>query len=253
MKKVTSNTAINENIINMYSPDILQKYQINTEYNEKDYDKVISPNSMIRKTITFGKSKDRMKQISIYLKSKNQKIKNCSLYLFKRMIMITTHLTLIALFEILFFFHFVSKYEDNALIYLVNSFVSNIPNICNSLTLQEKALFTGYFNQYVNITNIEEQSIIAKDNRIIFNNGLDKTSWIYFSIIIGISFLLILIHIIGKIKVSLRKIIIDNVLMIIILGIFEYVFFTRIIMIYQNISLEELEVIIINSLNLCLV
>jgi hypothetical protein len=179
--------------------------------------------------------------------------KNMLIYLFKKIFTFTVHLSLICLFETFFFFSIVSVYENNAIIKIISKFFNKIPNICKNFTTNQKIDFTNFFNSFINITQIDNKANLSSHIRKKFNNTLLLNAWMYFLSIIIFIFILLLIKIYYKIKINFKKIIFENLIMILILAIYEYAFFKSIILLYQNISEGELIKIIINQFHFCLI
>lgn len=179
--------------------------------------------------------------------------KNFYRILLKKLIMFMTHLSLISIFEIFFFFSIVSIYENKAIIEIIAVFFSKITKKCDELNIIQKEEITYIFNALVNTTLINHNAYISKKHRLEFDNNLYKNAWLYFIIIFSIDLVLLIIKFFCKIKINLYKILIENLMMIIILGIYEYMFFKIIILPYQNISHNELLKIIINHFDSCLI
>lgn len=189
----------------------------------------------------------------IYYLNKLIPSKNIMIYVLKKLFMFMFHLTLISIFEIIFFFFIVSIFENKGIIGIINNFFNQVPGICNNMNFYQKEYFTNVFNSIVNTTVVNENSIIASTSRIIYNNKLFLNAWIYFLIIIGIDILLLIIKICYKIKINFKKIILENIAMIVILGIYEYLFFKSIILLYKNISQDELIKLIMEEFTNCLI
>jgi len=179
--------------------------------------------------------------------------KNILVYLQKKLFMFMIHLTLISIFEIIFFFSIVSTYENKAITSVIVGFLSSVPSYCNELNYQEKLNFSNIFNSLVNTTQIDNNSDYSAVKRKSFNNELFIDAWMYFLVIIGIDIFLFIVKYIYKIKINFRKIILDNFGMIIILAIYEYMFFKSIILLYENISQNELIKLMVNQFNTCLI
>jgi hypothetical protein len=174
-------------------------------------------------------------------------------YSLKKLIMFMFHLSLISIFEIIFFFSIVSTYENKAITEVIINFFNKVPSVCNSLSLPQKENFTEIFNSIVNITDINYNSFISSNKRKIFNHGLFVNAWMYFLIIIGIDLILLLIKCYCKIKINFKKIILENLVMISILALYEYMFFKSIILLYDNISKNELIKLMAGQFNTCLI
>lgn len=179
--------------------------------------------------------------------------KNILVCILKKLFMFMIHLTLISIFEIIFFFSIVSTYENKAITSVIVSFFNSVPSYCNELNYQEKFNFTNIFNLLVNTTQININSNYSADERKSFNNTLFVNAWMYFLVIIGIDIFLFIVKYIYKIKINLKKIILDNFGMIIILAIYEYMFFKSIILLYENISKNELIKLMVGQFNTCLI
>ncbi len=233
MNKISSNNSIN-NLYRQYSysESCIQYIKDNTS---NDLEIPLIKNPPIKENI------------------ENKKKSNKLFYLLKRFIMFMFHLSLISVFEIFFFFNIVSQYENNALTGLINDFTNKIPNSCLSLNNTQKVYFTKIFNNLVNITDIDIQSQNSYINRIEYNHKLVTLAWTYFGIICAINILLLAINYYFKLKIKLFKIIIDNIFMIIILGLYEFLFFKTIIIKYENTSDNELNKYIINQFDNCLI
>jgi len=145
------------------------------------------------------------------------------------------------MFELVFFFNYVTKFEDGALIGVFNSLTSSIINSCSSLNNQSKIFVDDIFKMFVNTTQVNENAINAYNSRIVVNNNLMTKAILYFIGVLSINILLISGNrcTINK-KINYKEIIIDNFIMISLLGIYEYIFFTNIVFKYLSISNDEI-------------
>jgi len=158
-----------------------------------------------------------------------------------KLILFFLHLFLISMFELVFFFNYVTKYEDSALIDVFNSLTNSVINKCSNLNNQTKIIIDDLFNIFVNTTKINLDALNAYNSRNIINQKLYINAILYFVGIASVNILLFLINIIYyKRRLNYKNILIDNLIMIIILGIYEYIFFTNIIFKYITITPEEL-------------
>ena len=160
------------------------------------------------------------------------------MYICKRLIMFMLHLGLISLFEIVFFFNIVSVYEDNALINLISTFTQNIPGACTSLNMTDKEIFTYVFRSFVNINQINNNAQNAYETRHKYNSKLVLIAWMYFLGVVLVNFILLICKFFLKFKINLMRIIFDNLIMILLLGFYEFLFFRTVILQYQSISTE---------------
>ena len=179
--------------------------------------------------------------------------KNLYDYFFKRFLMFIIHLSLIALFEIIFFFYVISSYENSIFINLVNSFTNPLVQKCPELTYEERVGITDIINLLLNITTLGPESDKSLKERNDHNYRFLIYSWLYFTGLVLISLILIACNFLKKKKVKLIKVFIDNFLMIALLGAYEYLFFKTIILNYYVINNIELARYIVNNLAGCLV
>ncbi len=227
----------------------------NIESDEQEY--FLNENTNYKKVFNIenDEQKNEIKNISIW----SNKIKSFMpdkkkrIYLLKKLFMFMIHLSLISIFETIFFFYIVSKYENEAITGVIINFFKGIPNFCYNLNHGEKTNFTQVFNSLVNITQIDAKANYSTLNRKLFNDKLFVNAWLYFLIIVGIDIVLFVIKFLYKIKINFKKIFLENFGMIIILGIYEYIFFQSIILLYENISQNELIKLIVGQFYTCLV
>jgi hypothetical protein len=183
---------------------------------------------------------------------KVNKQKNYLYFFYKRAMTFTFHLLLIAFFEIIFFFNVIVKYEDTALYNISNSYIDPVIEYCQSLNITDKIYFFDIFNYIFNTTMINSMGNQDYNTRTFFNDNIIILSWIYVIVIFVIfCFLGFLNFFILKIKINYKKILLDNFFMIIILGLYEYMFFNTIIVKYKNIDSFTLNQYLINKVNTC--
>ena len=196
-------------------------------------------------------------------------------FIFKRFMMFIIHLSLISIFEIIFFFSIIVSYENLSMTTVVDAFAGPLINKCSDFNDDEKQLFYQLVNSIINITDLNNNAANDLSERNSKNNIILGYAWLYFGIITGISLITIIINFlnfkffslqnqeltqpliisetikINKKHVNLIKIIMDNIIMIVILGLYEYLFFKTVILKYQPISNNELIRYFINKLSIC--
>jgi hypothetical protein len=172
--------------------------------------------------------------------------------LFQHVLLYMIHIGLISLFEIYFFFHVISFYEDTALVSLINSYITAFIDSCSHLPVDERDILSLLFHTLVNQTVISDNAIIAYDKRISWNDALYSTAWSYFAVILIINIALIFINYYYRVGIKMWKLFLDNTMMIVFLGIYEYLFFQTIILRYQSISSDELTANVVRQINSCL-
>ncbi len=164
----------------------------------------------------------------------------------------TMHIVMISLFETLFFWLFVSRTEDQALISLVNGYVANTLQQCSNFTSNQSIVVHEILQALINQTDVNAAASTAAASRAAINNTLLRNSWIYFgALLIGLSGLTgaaKLCHL----QINWGYIIAENISLVTVLGLYEWMFFHTIIFRYQAISPPELDAMVIAELmNAC--
>lgn len=160
----------------------------------------------------------------------------------------TMHIVMISLFETLFFWLFVSRTEDQALISLVNGYVTNTLQQCSNFTTNQSIVVHEILETLINQTDVNAAAAAAAGQRATINTALLRTSWIYFgALLIGLSGLTgaaKLCHL----QINWGYIIAENISLVTVLGLYEWMFFHTIIFRYQAISPPELDAMVIAEL-----
>jgi len=159
----------------------------------------------------------------------------------------TFHLTLISLFETLFFWHFISASEDNALVSLVQTYTQDVLNNCANLTSQQRVIIREVVDLFINQTTADEIGATALTRRGAFNDTLFRNSWLYFG---GLLFLFTALAAAGhskRYKTEWRALITENITLVTLLGLYEWMFFSTVILRYQAISMPELDRMVIDE------
>jgi hypothetical protein len=159
------------------------------------------------------------------------------------------HLSLIGLFETLFFWQFVSKSEDEALISLIGNYVDGALSACPGLPVPERQQIDNFINTFINSTLVNLAGDAAYQHRTAYNSTLVRNSWLYFGCMTAIFASLVGTTCLKRWPMKWRKIVGENVVLIMFLGIYEFVFFRTIIFNYKAISMDELDQRIINEFN----
>lgn len=160
----------------------------------------------------------------------------CYIFIIKSSI----HLFLISVFETIFFFTYVSGQEDSGIENTINTYYTPIKNSCPSWGNATKWIIYEILSNGQEIEKIRRDGIYAFNLRATGNRKL-----LYDSLIVSAGFLGILILVTGgvvykKIKIKLYKTVLENITMVFLLGIYEYIFFKLIIYNYATISTSEL-------------
>jgi hypothetical protein len=159
------------------------------------------------------------------------------------------HITLIGIFETVFFFNFISISEDNALEQSLESYINGVVSSCHSWPANITVIINDILQVFVNTSSIVNQANSEAVVRKSFNNNLQLNAWIYVISLASLSILMTGICRWYGIKIYLKKLIAENIAMVILLGLYEYMFFSTIIYNYKNISQPEMNLMIINKLH----
>jgi hypothetical protein len=159
----------------------------------------------------------------------------------------TFHLTLISLFETLFFWQFISKSEDSALVDLVNGYTTGIMNSCANLTVGQRAIVTDIFDLFIDPRTVDAAGALAAANRATFNHLLLRNSWLYMGGILTLFASLASAAIFKKRKVDWVGLVGENLALVTVLGLYEWMFFTTVILRYKAISIPELDKMVVDE------
>jgi hypothetical protein len=171
--------------------------------------------------------------------------------LFKKILLFMFHLLLISLFEIIFFMTFITSSEDKALYSLIDQFTNTVVNGCDTLSPDDKKIASYVVDLFVNETSIFSRGDAQEAIRNSYNSKLVINSWLYFVGLLVINIVLLAINYRCKINVKLKVVLFDNLAMVMLLGLYEYLFFSTIIMQYESVSYPELTEYIFKKLNTC--
>ena len=158
-----------------------------------------------------------------------------------KLIMFMLHLFLITMFELVFFFNYVTKFEDSGINGVFDSLTGSIISSCSNLNKNEKTIVDDIFKMFVNTTQTNQKAQNSYNSRMLVNNNLMIKAITYFIGVLGINIILICGNkcTVNK-RINYKEIIIDNLVMITLLGIYEYIFFSNIVFKYLTISTDEI-------------
>jgi hypothetical protein len=148
------------------------------------------------------------------------------------------HIALISVFETLFFFFYVSTLENAGILKTVGSFTKTLLQDCQDLGPEERRLVEWTLAPYVNAT--EERGAVAEQRRASFNHELMLLSWYY---VIGLVFAFLFAAGSGcyrRLPIPWRRLLLENCGLVLMLGIFEGLFFTTIVYPYLPVTSQEI-------------
>lgn len=150
------------------------------------------------------------------------------------------HMSLISIFESVFFFFYVSSLEDSGIGRTIHTFVDGAVHLCSNMTTLDIHIINDFIDPFVNVTQVVlagNQSELARSH---FNNAIMERSWEYAGGLGGMFLCLLFYVVFRKIEIKWTTILLENTLMVSLLGAYEVLFFNNIIYHYQPLSTEEI-------------
>jgi hypothetical protein len=151
------------------------------------------------------------------------------------------HLTLISVFETLFYFLYVSSLENNGIQKTVNTFINEVVTSCEDLSPFQIEIVNGFLGQYINSTQViaigNQQELI----RASYNKSISNRAWAYVGGLSGLFVVAVGYIRWRKIKIYWKQVVLENVAMVLLLALYELMFFDTIIYPYEPISTAEIE------------
>jgi hypothetical protein len=172
----------------------------------------------------------------------------CVLKFYHGVLRLTFHLTLISVFETLFFFFYVSTMEDSGIQRTVGGFVNDAVLSCMNLTAPEKVVVNDILSAFINSTQVIQTGQQTYTQRMTYNKNLLNQAWIYVGGLSGFFILLVCGGYAKKVTIRWRSVVVENMLMITLLALYEYVFFMTIITPYQPLTANEIAMNAVESL-----
>jgi hypothetical protein len=163
------------------------------------------------------------------------------------MIRFILHLVLISAFETLFFWKYVAPSEDTALTGLVNTYTSAAFGTCNQMSPAELNLTNAIFNTLINTTTTLEEARVAAASRATDNDVLYRNSWLYFGALMTLfGFLASTAHL-RRISLHWGSILGENLALVTLLGLYEFMFFHTVAFRYRAVSADELDGMVVTE------
>ena len=165
-----------------------------------------------------------------------KQIKNKKYVKFTTILYLILHVSIIIIFEILFYFLYVIKKEYELFDYLIDDITNNDYYQLNDTT---KIIINDFLRNMTNLNYINSRSIEDRNDRMntktkLFNNSLIIVT--FFSLL---STFIVVFGLYYK-KIKLRYLILDLLTILCMISMFEYIFFTNIISRIKPISPYEL-------------
>jgi len=164
--------------------------------------------------------------------SQNTKLVYCINLILK----LSFHITLISVFESLFFFFYISDLEDGGIQKTINGFVDDALHACSNFTTPERIVVNDILYVFVNTTVIQSGAASETIARASNNAYYFRLSWYYVGGFGGLFVVLAVVARLKKYAVEWRTLLLENLAMVAALGLYEYMFFTTVISPYSPIS-----------------
>ena len=160
---------------------------------------------------------------------------------YEKCVSLLIHISLISLFETVFFFQFISKSEDSGILKTIDGYVDAVADSCVAWPANVTAAVNDLLAALVNVQNVTAAAGVAAAGRNNFNTNLQIQSWLYFVGITGLTGIASAWAVWKKYKFHWRRVFIENIAMVTLLGIYEFVFFRTIIYNYVSLSMPEID------------
>jgi hypothetical protein len=156
------------------------------------------------------------------------------------LIKLLLHITLISVFETLFYFLYVSSLENNGIKYTINTFINGVIEDCYNMTVEQIEVIDNILKTYINVSVVIKKGNTEELVRYKYNNHISNIAWGYVSGLSGLFIILSVYTRMRKIKINWKHVVLENFAMVILLGLYELLFFNTIVHKYQPISTDEL-------------
>jgi hypothetical protein len=150
------------------------------------------------------------------------------------------HIVLISIFETLFYFLYVSSLENNGIEKTVNTFINDAVTNCMNISPLEIQIIDDFLDPYINATQVITKGNNALIQRMIYNELISRRAWAYVGGLMGLFMVLTVYIRCRRIKINWWYIIFENTSMVVLLALYELMFFNTIIYSYEPISTDEI-------------
>jgi hypothetical protein len=170
--------------------------------------------------------------------------------IFKKISGFLFHIFLISIFENVFFFTFISKSEDQGILKTIGRYVDEVAESCAGWPHNETVFWNNLLSLVVNPQNVSAASTVSLNQRNGDNESLLIQSWIYTAGILGTVC-------VGGIlgcrqgwlsRRTVKRILLENIGLVAMLGLYEFIFFRTIIYEYSSLSVPEIDEFAVSTL-----
>lgn len=168
----------------------------------------------------------------------------------EKSVSVVFHIFLISIFESVFFRLFITKSEDKGILTTVQRLIGGVTNTCQTWNTNQTALLNDVLTLFVNVSQVEYQASHTFTTRSNYNKAIFTRSWIYVGALGSLMVVLALVSIWRKWiqRIHIRQILLENIGLVAMLGLYEYMFFRTVIYDYDSISVQEIEGNILQTL-----
>jgi hypothetical protein len=150
------------------------------------------------------------------------------------------HITLISIFETVFFFLYISTLEDSGIQKTIGYFINSVVSSCRNLTQEDIVISDMILESILNTTQIAQQATDSLVARTAFNAKLMTKSWFYVGLV-SCGFMLLTVYSrLRSIRVAWKPLILENIGLVLLLAAYEYMFFSTIIFPFEPLSAAEI-------------
>ena len=161
------------------------------------------------------------------------------------------HIGLISMFETIFFFYFVSSSENSGILKIISLYVNEAGQGCQKWNTTQTQIVNDILRIFVNVSEVYQYADQDMSMRNGVNHNLYIQSWIYVCGLVGC---LLCISVIFWKKGWIarndgKRIVVENLGLVCILGLYEFLFFRTIVYQYDSISVGEIDEYVVQTLN----
>jgi hypothetical protein len=170
--------------------------------------------------------------------------------IFKKVGSFLFHIFLISIFENVFFFTFISKSEDKGILKTVGNYIDDVAENCAVWPKNETEFWNNILTFLVSPANVSAVAEVSLSERDSANNTLLLQSWLYTA---GI-----LVTVFGGAvfgwrhgwlsRRTVKRILLENIGLVAMLGLYEFIFFRTIIYEYTSLSVPEIDEFAVSTL-----
>lgn len=140
-----------------------------------------------------------------------------------------------------------STSEDAALIKLINGYAAGLLRNCATLSPHQQEVVREFVSLFINQSVVDNLGLVAAEHRNTDNAVLLRNSWIYFGGLCGLFTAIATSAKMWKRDIRWSHLAGENVALITILGLYEWMFFRTVIFKYESVSMPELDSMVMDE------